>query len=125
MEEFKSWEEMSTLEQYACQYWDMYKDAYGVRPRGVDTSAWTEAEFEMEFASLGAVIEREEADRKVAEAEAIVKFEDRVDNLMNDSTTRKSVVKWLMDADDVGGDVDYFEYLNNLPYGYLKLKEYV
>ena len=30
--EFKSWEEMSVLEQYACQYWDMYKAAYGVRP---------------------------------------------------------------------------------------------
>ena len=26
MSEFKSWEEMSVLEQYACQYWDMYKD---------------------------------------------------------------------------------------------------
>ena len=33
-----SWEEMTVLEQMQCQYWDMYKDAYGVRPRGIDTS---------------------------------------------------------------------------------------
>jgi hypothetical protein len=36
-----SWEEMTVLEQMQCQYWDMYKDAYGVRPRGIDTSAWS------------------------------------------------------------------------------------
>jgi hypothetical protein len=41
MEDFKTWGEMTVLEQYACTYWDMYKDAYGVRPRGIDTSAWT------------------------------------------------------------------------------------
>ena len=123
MEQFKSWEEMSTLEQYACQYWDMYKDAYGVRPRGVDTSAWTEAEFEMEFASLGAVIEREEADRKVAEAEAIVKFEDRVLNLMHTGTNRERVIAWLMDAESVNGDFEYFAFTQGLPYRYFAQKE--
>ena len=38
MEQLKSWEDMTDLEQAQCTYWDMYKDAYGVRPRGVDTS---------------------------------------------------------------------------------------
>ena len=120
MEQFKSWEEMSTLEQYACQYWDMYKDAYGVRPRGVDTSTWTEAEFEMEFASLGAVIAREEADRKVAEAEAIVKFEDRVTSLMHTGTCRERVIAWLMDAEHANGDHEYFCFTQGLPYGYFR-----
>ena len=120
MEEFKSWEEMSTLEQYACQYWDMYKDAYGVRPRGVDTSTWTLAEFEMEFASLGAVIEREEADRKVAEARAVAEFEDRVTNLMHTGTNRERVIAWLMDADGANGDHEYFCFTQGLPYGYFR-----
>ena len=53
MEQFKSWEEMTDLEQAQCTYWDMYKDAYGYRPRGVDTSTWTLTDFEQEFASLG------------------------------------------------------------------------
>jgi hypothetical protein len=120
MEQFKSWEEMSTLEQYACQFWDMYKDAYGVRPRGIDTSTWTEADFENEFASLGAVIEREEADRKVAEARAIVEFEDRVANLMHTGTNRERVIAWLMDAEGANGDDDYFCFLVGLPYGYFR-----
>jgi hypothetical protein len=38
-------------------YWDMYKDAYGVRPRGVDTSSWTVEDFEEQFKMLGQVIE--------------------------------------------------------------------
>ncbi len=67
MEAFKTWEEMTVLEQYACQYWDMHKDAYGVRPRCIDTSSWTEADFEAEFKLLGEVIEREEALRKESE----------------------------------------------------------
>ena len=59
MEQFKTWEEMSVLEQYACTYWDMYKDAHGVRPRGIDTSSWTEQDFEREFEYLQQVIDQE------------------------------------------------------------------
>ena len=79
----QSWEEMTVLEQMQCQFWDMYKDAYGVRPRGIDTTSWTEADFEAEFQMLGKVIEQEDIARKEAEAEAIVAFEDRVTNLIH------------------------------------------
>ena len=120
MEQFKSWEEMTALEQAQCTYWDMYKDAYGHRPRGVDTSTWTLADFEMEFASLGSVIEREEADRKAAEAEAVVAFEDRVLNLMHTSTNRERVIAWLMDAEGANGDSEYFAFTQGLPYGYFR-----
>jgi len=123
MEQFKTWEEMSVLEQYACQFWDMYKDAYGVRPRGVDTSTWTLEDFEMEFASLGAVIQREEADRRAAEAEAVVKFEDRVANLMHTGTNRERVIAWLMDAEGANGDFEYFCFTQGLPYRYFAQKE--
>ena len=37
----KSWEDLTPLEQARETYSDMYKDAYGMRPRGVDTSTWT------------------------------------------------------------------------------------
>jgi len=120
MKQFKSWEEMSDLEQARETYWDIYKDAYGVRPRGVDTSTWTLADFEMEFASLGSVIEREEVDRKTAEAEAIVKFEDRVTNLMHTGTCRERVIAWLMDAEHANGDHEYFCFTQGLPYGYFR-----
>jgi hypothetical protein len=118
--EFKSWEEMSVLEQMQCQYWDMYKDAYGVRPRGVDTSAWTEEVFMAEFELLGKVIEQEEIARKESEAEAIVRFEDSVLNLMHTGTNRERVIAWLMDAESANGDFEYFCFTQGLPYGYFK-----
>ena len=120
MEQFKSWEEMTALEQAQCTYWDMYKDAYGYRPRGVDTSTWTLADFEQEFASLGSVIQREETDRKAAEADAIVKFEDRVASLMHTGADRERVIAWLMDAEHANGDVEYFCFTQGLPYSYFR-----
>jgi hypothetical protein len=113
-----SWEEMTVLEQMQAQYWDMYKDAYGVRPRGVDTSGWSETEFMAEFDMLAKVIDAEYIARKAAEAEAIIKFEDRVTNLMHTGTNRERVIAWLMDAEGANGDHEYFCFLSGLPYGY-------
>jgi hypothetical protein len=120
MEAFKSWEEMSVLEQYACQYWDMYKDAYGVRPRGIDTSTWIESDFETEFAYLGKTIESNYKEQLAAEAKAIVAFEDRVANLMHTGTNRERVIAWLMDAEGANGDFEYFCFCVGLPYGYFQ-----
>ena len=68
----KSWEEMTPLERAHETYSDMYKDAYGFRPRN-DVSNWTLADFEKEFEELGRVInadmEREEADEPDANHE--------------------------------------------------------
>jgi len=125
MENFNmmSWEEMSPIEQAQCIYWDMYKDAYGVRPRGVDTSGWSLEYFEEEFKVLGRVIEQEEIARKESEAQAIVRFEDRVTNLMHTGTNRQRVIAWLMDAEGVNGDYEYFCFTQGLPYGYFKEME--
>ena len=120
MEQFKSWEEMSALEQAQCMYWDMYKDAYGVRPRGMDTSTWTLEDFDAEFKVLGQAIEQEAIQRRADEAKAVVEFENRVANLMHTSTNRERVIAWLMDAEGATGDFEYFCYTQGLPYGYFR-----
>lgn len=120
MEDFKSWEEMTTLEQYACIYWDMYKDAFGIRPRGIDTSSWTEADYLAEFKQLEEIIEREDIARKAAEAQAVIDFENRVANLMHTGTNRERVIAWLMDAEGANGDSEYFCFTQGLPYGYFR-----
>jgi hypothetical protein len=51
------WDDMTELDKMQAMYWDMYKDAYGVRPRGVDTASWTVEDFEEQFKMLGQVIE--------------------------------------------------------------------
>ena len=113
-------ETMTRQEELHSIYWDMYKDAHGIRPRGIDTSSWTEAEFEAEFVQLGKVIDCEEIARKESEARAIVEFEDRVTSLMHTGTNRERVIAWLMDAENANGDHDYFCFCLGLPYGYFR-----
>ena len=121
MEDFKTWEEMSVLEQYACQFWDMYKDAYGVRPRGIDTSSWTEADFEREFFQLSVTIAEEDRIRKEAEEKAAHDFEMRILSLqMTGATDRDMALRWVHEAEGSDGDDEYLCFLVGLPYGYFR-----
>ena len=119
--EMLSWNEMSPLEQAQCQYWDMYKDAYGTRPRGIDTSGWSLAEFEAEFEVLANVIQREEAQRQIDEAEAAVRFESQLASLMESGArTREQAIAWVHDAEGSNGDDEYLCFLLGLSYGYFR-----
>ena len=125
MNEFKTWEEMTVLEQYACTYWDMYKDAYGVRPRGIDTSAWTEADFEREFVQLSVTIAEEDRQRKESEEKAAHDFEMRVLSLLQTGAKdREMALRWIHEAEGSNGDDEYLCYLVGLPYRYF-IKETV
>ena len=121
MDEFKTWEEMTVLEQYAGQFWDMYKDAYGVRPRGIDTTAWTEADFEREFFQLSVTIAEEDRQRKEAEEKASHDFEMRVLSLQQTGAkTRDMALRWVHEAEGSNGDDEYLCFLIGLPYGYFR-----
>ena len=121
MEEFKTWEEMTVLEQYACTYWDMYKDAYGVRPRGIDTSSWSESDFEREFFQLSVTIAEEDRRRKEAEEKAAHDFEMRILSLqMTGATDRDMALRWVHEAEGSDGDDEYLCFLVGLPYGYFR-----
>ena len=119
--EFKSWEELTQLEQARELYWDMYKDAYGVRPRGVDTSTWTLEQFEAEFEGLGVAIEAEETARKESQQTAIFSFEKRVDDLIcSGAKDRATAIRWIHEAEDTQGDDEYLCYTLGLPYQYFR-----
>ena len=121
METFKTWEEMTVLEQYACTYWDMYKDAYGVRPRGIDTSTWTEADFEREFFQLSVTIAEEDRIRKESEERAQHDFEMRILSLQQTGAKdRDMALRWIHEAEGSNGDDEYLCYLIGLPYGYFR-----
>jgi len=117
--EFKSWEEMSTLEQYACQYWDMYKDAYGVRPRGIDTTNWTEAQFEAEFVQLSKTIDANYKEQVAREEVAMHEFEMRMQDLLRSGAkNREMAMRWIHEAEGSDGDDEYLCFLLGLPYRY-------
>jgi len=121
MEEFKSWEELSELEQAQATYWDIYKDAYGVRPRGVDTSGWTLEQFQEEFVILGQAIDREETARKEAEIKAVEMFERRVAELLSTGARDQAMaMRWIHEAEETNGDNDYLAWSLGLPYLYFR-----
>ena len=121
MEAFKTWEEMTVVEQYACQYWDMYKDAYGVRPRGTDTSNWTEADFEREFVQLSKTIDENYREQLASEAKAVERFEAQVTSfIQSGAKDREMALRWIHEAEGSNGDEDYLCYLIGLPYSYFR-----
>ena len=119
MNEFKSWESMSKLEQLACEYWDFYKEANGFRPRHVDTTSWTVEQFQAEFAELGRICEQNEAIRVEDEAHAAVRFEARVAGLIaSGAGDRATAIRWIADAEGAEGDAEYLCFLLGLEYDY-------
>ena len=117
----KTWEELTELEQIACLFSDLHKDVHGFRPRANEIYAdWTVEDYKREMEYLEKALEIVIAEEKVREQEAIVKFERRIENLVHGDITRERVISWLMDAEGVQGDFDYFCFLNGLPYGYFK-----
>jgi hypothetical protein len=126
MENFNmlSWEEMSPLEQAQCTYSDFHKDAYGFRPRHIDTSTWTLEDFDREFAVFARVCEENRIQEAAAEAEATAKFEQHVTNtICMGAKDRATALRWIMDASQADGDWEYFCFLNGLPYGYFREME--
>jgi hypothetical protein len=113
----KSWDELSNIEQYKSIFSDMYKDAYGIRPRGIDTN-WTEEEYLKEFEYLDTIISRKEQIEKEIQEESITSFELLVTKTINmGAYTRENAIRWIIDDER---DIGYVEYSHNLPYGYLK-----
>ena len=121
MSEFTTWEQMSDLEQAQCIYWDMYKDAHGVRPRGIDTSTWTLQDFQQEFASLEVVIKREAEQRRLAQHEAAHAFEQRMLKILAcGAKDREMAMRWIHEAEGSNGDDEYLCYLVGVPYGHFR-----
>ncbi len=110
---------LTRTEELQCIFWDMYKDAYNFRPRHIDTSTWTEAQFEAEFEQLAEVIQREAILRNDSEARASHEFEMRMlDLLRSGAKDRAMAMRWVHEAEETGGDDEYLCYTLGLPYRY-------
>jgi len=115
-------EAMTRREELECIFWDMYKDAHGIRPRGIDTSAWDEATFESEFDYLQDLIGKNEQERRIAEQEATVAFEQRMQDLYAcGAKDREMALRWIHEAEGSNGDDEFLCYLVGLPYRYFKI----
>ncbi len=121
MSEFKSWSELSPLEQVACEFSDFYKDAHGFRPRHIDTSTWTLEDFDREFEVLADICKENAALRVAEEAAAVTKLEARIADLITiGAKDRAMAIRWIAEAEGCDGDMEYLCFLVGVPYGYFK-----
>ena len=119
MTAFTSWEDMTELEQAQATFWDMYKDAHGIRPRHIDTSTWTLAQFEAEFADLAETMRANDIAKGIEEAIAVEKFERRIADMISIGAKDYAMaMRWMHEAEDTNGDNDYLAWSLGLPYRY-------
>ena len=111
------WVAQATIEQMDQEYWDMYKDTHGYRPRGISREGWTKFDYVNEFDSLARTMHRQEDAAKKAAEDAITA------GLSSGAKTREQAIQWLHDAHETQGDPDMLCYEFEVPYGYFGVKE--
>lgn len=117
---FTPWDQLSRKEQLASTHYDFYKDVHGIRPRWMNYDAMTEEQLEAELDQLGKEAEVVWAEEKAQEERSIAEFEVRVQTLIDaGANDRATAVRWIDDAYDTNGDMDFLCFHLGLPYGYL------
>lgn len=103
-------------------YWDLFRDAYGVRPRGIDTSNWTLQQFDEEFARLEQTIFENYKVQQAEELKAITEFENKIKEVLatDPNKTRESIINEFHERYNTCGDSQFLCYELGLPYGYFK-----
>lgn len=122
---FKSWEELSRKEQLEATVWDMYKDAYGVRPRhlSLELEAMTEEQLSALCDDLQVVIERVMDEQAAEESMAVERFEQRVKETISlGAADRETAIRWIGETIGARGDLEFLCYKMGLPYNYLNKK---
>ena len=99
------WEDLSKVEQYACEYSDVFKDAFGFRPR-FDTSGWDEARWEKELDEVYVDLDREVKRERDDQQSAFERFLDSINSTMQLITncTPRRAVEILADAEGIAKD---------------------
>ena len=101
---------------------NVYKDVHGMKPRWVNFDDMTMLEMEDMLNGLRDDAAEQQKERDDALEEGIVKFEESVSDLIESGAgDRETAIRWLREADKQGQfDDAYFEYVNDIPAGYLR-----
>lgn len=108
-------------EELECILWDIYKDAHGFRPRGMNMQDMTEEELLAQIARCEEVIEAEIEEEKRMAPTYIAEFEAKVAATMNENDCDRLTAIDIM-TDGESGDPHYVSYRFSLPHTYDCLK---
>lgn len=103
------WDSMSEKDQLLQYVSDMYKSAYGVRPRGFYDDHSVE-QLKVLLDDLSATADEVYEQEQKQEQANIVAFENLIaETISNGAGNRKTALRWLLDDEY---DVGYFAYMN-------------
>ncbi len=119
MTEFKSWDELSELEQLQTIFSDASKDAYGSRIRNVLDENWNNVEWlNAEIDHFSDIIRRNMISEQEREERSIAQVEEAIEKIIaSGAKTRETAIRWFLNGET---DMDYVSYLYGIPYGYFK-----
>ena len=76
---------------------DLYKDVYGIRPRGYNFNAFTDAELNEFWNDLIEQLDRNNKEEEIAAKESIVAMELSIKQLINNgAATEATALRWLL-----------------------------
>lgn len=116
-------EERTELDERMSEYSDFHKEAYGFRPspnvmRSI--ARWTDVDYQYEISRLTQTMERNRNQQAIDEANAVAEFEAEIVKLIGlGAADRATAIRWIVDAERVGGDMEYLRYTLGLPNDYL------
>ena len=118
----KAWEDLTRVEQLQSEYSDCYKSVHGVRPRFMSDEQWNSEEWlNNALTDLGDEFIRVAAAEAEREKVYIANFESRVtDAIELGAKDRETAIRWIADAADVDGDMEFLCFKLGLPYNYFK-----
>jgi len=100
-------------------WWDAYKDAFGHRPRHVETSHWTVQDFRDDIEFCSKAISQNNTIEEQEQAECADRAERIILSMMEcGARSREMAIGWLMEAHDAGTDRNYLCFLLGVRYGY-------
>ena len=108
---------------------DLHKDAYGFRPSGDFFREWDLLDSDGKqylWDGLIDALERSLENEREAHQEAIADVEDRIRFMMSTvaGCQREDAIRYLHDAYNTHGDIEYLEFHLGVPYGYLSGKNW-
>lgn len=106
-------------------YSDLFKDAYGFRPRGILATFEDIADFKKNWDRAVADLEVEIKREQIEKSKNVMDFEKRITDIISmGAGNRATAIRWICDGEGVENadsqdGYEHLEYMLNIPYGYI------
>ena len=98
-------------------YSDLYKEANGFRPQGINYHEWSENELSASFDRLVKQSEANAVEEKKQSVVAVAVFKALVQRTIKmGAGDEKTALRWLYDAENVEEDYEFFAYKHQIQY---------